>query len=299
MKRILKIVAGLVLVVILAVAGLVGWGYTRIAKKMSVTYDFAPVTLSRPAKTGDAKRGKYLVTVRHICVECHGDDLAGGTVIEDPMAGSIYGRNITPYKLKDWTDGEIARVLKHGVGKDGHALRIMPAEDYENMAERDLIDIIAYLRTVPAVEKADRKSHLGPIMAVFAATGELPDVMFPVEHVDHARPFPPSVPETASAAFGGYLYRNTCLGCHRPDHKGGKIKGTPPDWFPAANLTQDALADWTESGFIKTLRTGVNPSGSQLRNPMTMVLKYTPKFSDTELKALWMYLKTVKGTEEL
>lgn len=298
MKRILKVIGVLFGVLVLAVAGLVGWGYAGIAGKMKKTYDIPPVKLSRPASTGNVARGRYLTTVRMTCVECHGDDLAGGTVIEDPMAGNLYGRNITPFKLKDWTDGEIARVMKHGLDRNGHALRIMPAEDYQHMSETDMIDIIAYLRTVPAVAKPDRDSNVGPLMAVLISAGQVAQG-FPAESVDHDRPFPPPVREAVTVEFGRYIYNNTCVGCHRPDHKGGKIKGTPPDWFPAANLTQDALAGWTEADFIKTLKTGVNPSGSALRNPMTLILKYTPKFSDTELKALWKYLKTVKGTEEL
>jgi cytochrome c5 len=174
----------------------------------------------------------------------------------------------------------------------------MQAEDFQHLCEADLIDIIAYLRVVPAIERPDRASHAGPVFAVLAALNQLPPQLFSVEFSDHTQPLPPAVREAVTPEFGRYLYDNTCTGCHRPDHRGGKIKGSPPDWFPAANLTQDALSDWTEAGFIKTLRTGVNPSGSQLRNPMTKTLKYTPKYSETELKALWIYLKTVKGSEE-
>jgi hypothetical protein len=73
------------------------------------------------------------------------------------------------------------------------------------------------------------------------------------------------------------------------------MPGTPPDWAVPANITQDSLGTWSEKDFVKTLKTGINPSGATLRLPMAKILKYTPKFSDTELKALWAYVKTVQG----
>lgn len=289
---------GYVLLALVAVVGLVvGWSTVRYRMELRHRYVFPSVHLSRPAKTGNLAHGKRLVTIRLECVECHGKDLAGGTVVEDPVAGHVYGANITPAKLKDWTDDEIATVLKHGVARDGHPLVIMPSEDYQNMSEADLIDVIAYLRSVPAVVKADRPSHAGPLLRFFWATGKAP-FLLPVGEIDHAKGFAPAVPEAPTEAFGRYMVTNLCIGCHQPSLKGGPMPGAPPDWVPAANITQDSLGTWSEADFIKTLKTGVNPSGSALRMPMKMNIKYTAQWTDVEYKAAWAYLKTVKGAPD-
>ena len=294
MRTVLKwlgIVLGSVLVLLL---GVLGWASLKVSARLSEKRSYPAVVFSKHLPKPSAKRGKHLVEVRMTCVECHGPDLAGGTVVDDPVAGRIHGRNITPAKLKGWTDEEIARTLRHGVSRDGQPLVIMPAEDYQSMSETDMRDIIAYLRTVKAVDKPDMPNTLGPLLKIFWALGKTPQV-FPVDMVDHARPFAPAVREGVNAAFGKYVYLNTCAGCHRENLAGGPMPGTPPDWAVPANITQDALGDWNEAGFVKTLRTGVNPSGTKLRAPMTMILKYTDKFTKTEIRALWAYIRTVKG----
>jgi len=292
MRTFLKWVGVVLGAIVVVVIGVLGWASMKVSMHRNHVYAFPLVAMD--ASKGNAARGKHLVQVRMTCVECHGKDLAGGTVIDDPVAGHIHGSNITPAKLKSWTDGEIARTLRHGVAKDGHPLMIMPSEDYQAMSETDMRDIIAYLRTVPAVERADVPSTAGPLLKVFWALGKTPQV-FPVDMVDHARPFAAAVREGVTPAFGKYIFLNTCVGCHRENLKGGPMPGTPPDWAVPANITQDSLGTWSEADFIKTLKSGVNPSGSKLRLPMAMILKYTPEFSTTELRALWAYIRTVKG----
>ena len=283
--------------VVALVLVIVGWSTLKYDREIASRKSYPPVHLSRPASTGNVAHGKHLVRVRLECVECHGTDLSGNTVVEDPMAGSIHGRNITPFKLKAWTDDEIATVLRHGISRDGHPLIIMPADDYQHMSESDLIDVIAYVRSVPAVNKADVPSRAGPLLRFFWAIGKAP-FLVPSGHIDHAKAFDPAVPEKPTKEFGRYIVHNLCAGCHRNDLRGGPMNGAPPDWVAAANITQDALGTWSEADFIRTLKTGVNPSGSKLRLPMSMNIKYTAQWSDTEYKAVWAFLKTVKGSAD-
>lgn len=76
-------------------------------------------------------RGKHIATF--FCVQCYGHNdqlpLSGGhdlaADIPFPL-GSLVPVNLTPAgPLKDWSDGEILRILREGVGPDGHRLAVM------------------------------------------------------------------------------------------------------------------------------------------------------------------------------
>lgn len=118
------------------------------------------------AMMGDKiKKGFYLVTIAH-CMECHtpmgprGRDFAGklgagGFEFPGPWGVST-SRNITSSKSKglgNWTDAEIKRAITHGVSKDGSPLKPpMGFPYYANMTDADLDAMVAYLRTVPAID---------------------------------------------------------------------------------------------------------------------------------------------------
>jgi hypothetical protein len=93
--------------------------------------------------------------------------------------------------------------------------------------------------------------------------------------------------------YGKYLADIAgCTGCHRPGLSGGPIPAAPPDFPEAANLTPSGeLVGWTEEMFITTIRTGVKPSGTPLKEQMPS--KYFALMSDDELKAIWMFLQSV------
>ena len=65
-------------------------------------------------------------------------------------------RNITSSKAKglgDWTDAEIKRAITKAVSRDGSPLKPpMGYGYYDAMTEGDLDAVVAYLRTVPALD---------------------------------------------------------------------------------------------------------------------------------------------------
>ena len=112
------------------------------------------------------KRGFYLVTIGH-CLECHtpfvppgGPDFAnslgkGGREFPGPW-GVSKSRNITSHKtagIGDWTDAEIKAAITQGKRKDGSPLKgPMGYQYYAKMTDADLDAVIAYVRTLPAME---------------------------------------------------------------------------------------------------------------------------------------------------
>jgi mono/diheme cytochrome c family protein len=111
------------------------------------------------------KKGFYLSTIAH-CMECHtpmekgarqwGTRLgAGGFEFPGPWGVSV-SRNITSSKTKGigaWTDDEIKRAIATGVDRQGK--KLMPPmgfQYYSTVTADDLDALVAYLRTVPAID---------------------------------------------------------------------------------------------------------------------------------------------------
>jgi mono/diheme cytochrome c family protein len=112
------------------------------------------------------RRGFYLGTIAH-CMECHSrrpdgtqDFKAGlgkgGHEMKGPF-GSVIVRNISSHPtagIGQWTDDEIKRALAQGVGRDGRAFKLPMARHvyYSRMTEQDLNAVVAWVRTIPAIE---------------------------------------------------------------------------------------------------------------------------------------------------
>jgi cytochrome c oxidase cbb3-type subunit 2 len=103
------------------------------------------------------ERGRYLYSVS--CMFCHQIDGGGGDRLSDPYAGGFSIRNVSSHKtlgIGDFTDEQIVRVIRSGIGRDGQPIfwGFMPWDMFSNFDEADLRALIAYVRTLPPVEKA-------------------------------------------------------------------------------------------------------------------------------------------------
>lgn len=256
----------------------------------------AGVDLAALANERAVARGQHLVEARYACGECHGHDFGGGTMIDDPMIGALLGPNLTSgkgsrtlaYQSADWD-----RMVRHGVKPDGHPSP-MPSKDFVAMSDRELSDIVAYIRSLPPVDDEIPAPTFGPLGKVLLATGAFE--LSATVHPDHAAPHvvePP--PEAVDAVFGGHIAQ-ACTGCHRRDFSGGPVIGGPPDWPPAANLTPTGLNGWTYEDFTRALLEGKRPDGTPLRTPMAEMPKFAQRMSETELRAMWAYLQTLPAT---
>lgn len=146
-----------------------------------------------------------------------------------------------------------------------------------------------------------------------------------------ASPYPPAKPEplapAGSAARGAQLANlGGCHDCHTPKLPDGRPDPTRllsghPENAPLApevtggastnmlltawrgpwgvslsrNLTPDkdtGIGSWTLEDFKKTIRTGVNPRGEVLMPPMP--IPYLQNVPDSDLQALYNYLRTLK-----
>lgn len=320
MKTALKLVGGLVLVVLVIATGGYLWATRASGQVLAATYqahqvDFPiPSPLDSAAAAGldqaaahDAataravERGRHLVSARYACVECHGDDLGGGVMMDAFPMGTLLGPNLTTgagSRVAEYTPREWDWAVRHGILPDGRP-SLMPSEDFAGMSDQELADIVSYIRTVPPVDRTTAAPTLGPVGKVLVATGRLPlSVTRIAQHDQPHAQLPP--PAAASVEFGAHLAM-TCTGCHGSNLAGGPIKAGDPSWPPARNLTPHAsgLGAWQYQDFVRAMREGVRVDGTSIRLPMTLLMRYAQQMTDIELEAMWLYLRSLPPVESV
>lgn len=255
-------------------------------------------------------RGRGIVLGPSHCVDCHSTvrnvdsvlrlgqepDLSGGFKFDFAL-GVFHTPNLTPDTatgLGRLTDGEVARVLRHGVHKNGEA--VLPFMPYQNMTDEDLTAVISYLRSLKPVHNAvpaNQYSLMGNAVKAFLMkpTGPTQAVL-------------KSLPRDTTAAYGGYLTTTlgACIGCHTKRDPTGAYAGEPmaggtvfeEEGHPtlvSPNLTphpSGRIWGWSQADFVKRFRAGRAIPYSH------MPWEAYGRMSDNDLKAIYNYLKSLK-----
>lgn len=283
------ILSGLLGLLFIAVTAVVLLGYYKLNTAPAV-YTVSDVKV---AMTQDQiARGERLA---HICLDCHsstdqypldggkGDMLAGG-----PPIGSIYAPNLTPGgPLQNWSDGEILRALREGIGKDGRPLIIMPSMAMHSMSDADAQAMVAFLRSQPAVQRDLPERNLSPLGAAFLGIGMFPtSAQTPITQ-------PIVAPQTGTAAYGEYLaHAMGCADCHGKNFAGLPAGGLAPS---GPNLTT-IVPKWQQADFINLFRNGLDPSGRHISDQMPW-RNYSSSFTDAELGDIYSFLHALSPVE--
>ncbi|THH36308.1 c-type cytochrome [Neolewinella litorea] len=309
-KKILMIGAALVAVLLLiAAAGIiyVKTALPKVGPAPDLTVERTPERIAR---------GKYLANHVMSCTDCHSErdwSQFSGPVVEHSLGqgGEVFGQemgfpgrfvasNITPANLGDWTDGEIFRAMTSGVGKDGRALfPIMPYPAFGRADKEDILSVIAYIRTLPAIEHATEPSRADFPMNLIINT-------LPAEPQFTTRPDPAD-----RVAYGEYLVTiAACTECHTKQEQ-GKIVGEAYAGgmeFPlpnnrlvtSANITPHAsgIGNWTEDQFVARFKQyqdssyvspEMGPNDPQTIMPWVMF----SGMEERDLRAIYAYLQTL------
>lgn len=265
------------------------------------------------------ERGRYLANSVASCIDCHSErdwNKFAGPLVEGTSGrggeefsqkfgfpGKFYAKNITPYALKDWTDGELLRAITSGVNKQGKALfPVMPHPNYGRLDREDIYSIIAYLRTLDPIEYSVPESE--------------PD--FPMNFIINTIPRKAEfsrIPDPDNpVAYGAYLFTAAaCNDCHTQQDKGEPVPGMALAGgfeFPmpkggivrSANITPDpasGIGNWTEEDFVNRFKTYsdssyISPDVKQGEFNTVMPWTMFSNMRAEDLKAIYAYLRTVK-----
>jgi len=291
-KRLLKWV-GIVLGMVLLIVGIRVYTWcAAFDASLEKVYDVPVPNVARSTDPAVLARGEHLTHSVAGCTAgpCHGADFGGGKPLDAGPVGTICGPNITGAGLcAAYTDGELARLIRHGIKKDGRTVRMMPAQDISWLPDSDVVAIVSYLRTIPSVERPNNATLVGTLGKVLDRRDQF--IWDVARRIDHTKTETPPAPE-ATATYGGFVSR-LCTGCHGDHMSGGPIPGAPPSIPTPLNLTPHAtgMAGWAFADFEKTMRQGIRKNGKTL-DPF-MPVECWKNFDDTEMHALWAYLQSL------
>ncbi len=287
MRKILKGILWLVVLLVVAV-GIIAWIGSNRPNKV---YNVAVIVPDIQVDSTLLARGEH---ISHIwgCRDCHGDNLGGLEMIPagNPVA-YVTAPNLTSGnggQASMLTDEDWVRAIRYGLHTDGKPLWIMPSSDWTAMSDYDVMAVIRYIQTVEPVDNTLYGSYLGPLGYVLAGLGELK--MWEAEHIDFTLPPNNSVIKAATVEYGVYVASN-CMGCHKPDLKGGKHND--PDFPLVPNITMTGeFGSWSKDEFVSALTTGVRPDGRQM-SPMHMPWRAFSHMDQIEIDAVYAYLRTL------
>jgi mono/diheme cytochrome c family protein len=295
----MKWVAGSLAVVVIAVAGL-AWALSAPQPRYSAA-EWQKLGLS-----GDAAAGRLVFYVGG-CDSCHkspGQDdplrLGGGLELKTPF-GSFYPPNISTDPVDGidaWQPVDIANALLSGVSTNGgHLYPAFPYTSYQRMNPKDVADLAAFLRTVPAVKGKAPANALAFPFSIRRALG-----LWKLLYFDNAglRPDPS---QTEQWNRGRYLVEGPghCGECHTPRGFLGEmdtslaLAGAPlPDGHgKAANLRGGDFLNWTDADIVEALTSGFTPAGDVLGAGMTAVVRNLAELPESDRQAIAIYLKSL------
>jgi mono/diheme cytochrome c family protein len=298
----------LVLLVVVVVAGVtvtIGWRPFIGPRSRPLTdrrFDSSPERLAR---------GKYLSESLLNCFACHSDrdwtahdapekaGTKGGGSPAFPLLdlpGQVRPPNISPDKetgAGDWTDDQLARAIREGIGHDGRALfPFMPYQNFHHLADEDLASVIVYLRSIPPVHREVPKTEL----------------TFPVKYLIRSAPEPltepvPAPDRSTAVKRGEYLVTAAgCRDCHTVqkngqsvaalDLSGGFLLRGPWGDVASANITPDpsGIPYYDEALFLEVMRTGYAKA-----RKLSQIMPWWNfrNLTDEDLKDMFAYLRTV------
>jgi len=270
---------------------------------------FRPDVALAQASQQEIARGRYVFGATGGC-GCHtakGQPAnAGGRRYDGPF-GTVYSSNITPDRetgIGSWTDEQIVTATRLGRRSNGE--RLLPVHPYpvfNGMAAEDLKALVAFLRSVPPVKRANQPKRI--------AVPLFESVFLPAWLAAFApRETPPSSAPTAGVPRGEYLVRAVahCGECHTPrtltmatDNSrflAGNPKGPEDQAMP--NITPDpdtGIGKWTVEQIADYLGTGNKPDGDVAGGLMGEVIDGTlagyKDLTQGDRVAIAQYLKTL------
>jgi mono/diheme cytochrome c family protein len=255
---------------------------------------------------GDPAKGK-LVFAAGDCASCHASvgqsdrfRLGGGLALASPY-GTFRVPNISMDKVDgigSWQARDLANALLSGVSPAGkHYYPSFPYSSYAKMTLEDIRDLMAFLRTLPAVSGKVPPHDLALPFRIRRFVG-----LWKLLYFDR-KPIAPDPSRSDSWNRGRYLVESLghCAECHSSRDLFGGIKpktrfagGKDPEgvgYLP--NITPGRIGDWSEQQIAEVLKTGNTPNHGRVGSSMTDVVTNTAMLPQSDRDAIAAYIKSL------
>ena len=292
----------LLILVVLAIAG----GAAFYLLTMPRPLDAAVI----PERPGDAAHGEWVFWAGG-CAGCHaapgaeGDArlvLAGGVALRTEF-GTFYAPNISPdreHGIGTWSALDLVNAMKRGLAPDGsHLYPAFPYTSYQRMTIDDIVDLAAFLKTLPPSAEPSRPHELSFPYSFRRGIG-----LWKLAYFD-GETFTPAPSKSAEINHGAYIVEGPghCNECHTPrDRFGGldrtrAFAGAPnPDGegtIPNITSGEGGISDWTAEDIAAALETGFKPDFDSFGGSMVEVQENMAHLTPEDRLAIGMYLKEV------
>jgi mono/diheme cytochrome c family protein len=253
------------------------YAYFVSEKELTQTYNIALEAYRAPTDHESIRRGERLATMVGCANSCHGKNMEGRVLFDEPGIARIIAPNL-PKTLREYSDPELLRLLRKGLKRDGTTTWAMPSAMFAHISEEDLGDIIAYVRNAPEQEGPMRETRMRPFGRLGILLGQFTPV---VKQVDPT--LCPSATTDASdpLRYGEYLVKTTCSECHGQDLKGH-------DFLKAPDLL--VAQAYSDEAFFRLMRTGLGLGNRHLGKMTEVSTTRFVQFTDDEVRAIKLYL---------
>jgi mono/diheme cytochrome c family protein len=269
---------------------------------------FSESSFAQVAGQGDAARGKIVFDAGG-CVSCHLSPgskdktrLGGGKALRSPF-GTFYAPNIsqdTKDGIGAWRPVDLANALMSGVSPSGeHYYPALPYTTYAHMKPGDASDLMAYLKTLPAVSGKVRDHDLPLPFRFRRALGMWKFLFF------DTKPIADDPARSKAWNRGHYLVAalSHCAECHSRRNMLGAIiedtrygggpnpegKGIVPNITPGS----DGIKDWTESDIVEVLTSGFTKDGDSVGSTMAEVTANMAQLPAGDRAAIAAFIKSL------
>ena len=253
------------------------------------------------------------------CASCHatpvdgrrakGDGkllLGGGLELDTPF-GVFRVPNISPHSddgIGTWSMLEFVNAMQRGIAPDGrHYYPSFPYASYARMRIEDVMDLKAYIDTLPAVG-----GRIEPHTLNFPYTLRRSIGVWKRLYLD-ARPVVEIDADDETLSLGRYLVEGVghCGECHTPRDRMGGLKSE--QWLAGApnldgdgkvpNITpaDEEFGAWSARNIANYFKSGFTPDFDTVGGGMVAVQENLAMLSDSDRDAIAAYLKAVPPVE--
>lgn len=258
-----------------------------LAGGVGALYAATEVRLRRPEvqlqavlPAGDALEGARLAQVLG-CRGCHRDNLAGGESMHVPNVFRLVAPNLTEVRDR-YDDIAWLRLMRAGTKADGTLAVGMPNAAHQRLTDREVADIVAYVRSVPRVVSPGLgRTRLYPLARMGMLSGK-----FNIESMAGDAPESAVVlSQRTTADRGEHLAQIACSGCHGKDLGGDT---THPHGAPSLLVAKA----YDPERFARLLRTGETLAGTDSASGLMSEVSrnHFSHLTDAEIADLHTYL---------